>query len=347
MGLRRGAAAAEEEAKKSRTNFGRAEYFRLKDGESITFRLIDGPDDWIFTNQHGFVPTKGAPPDADEKTKANWPKRMGAVCRKDKAFDGKYADCYIDTMIDERSGKSFKAPVRLWARLLIRQPVAGTEQMVADGLIQPHQVGKTVGFQDEIVEEAETDKEGKETGKTIRHPKIVVANLSLDNFFGALQGYADFYAEEGGILNRDITVARKGENTDTEYNFAPRGVTPGFDLADPATKARYEEFAGQAHLSVAQLEEMIEGLASDDYYARYFDPTKPFPKSKNRGKDDDAGAPASQQTKPVETEATQEALEAMRARVRGGNANPAGETSQAAGSMASDTVGAVNFSSAP
>jgi hypothetical protein len=330
MALRRGAKGAEEEAKKAKISFGRVEYFKLTDGDTITVRLIDGPDDWVYTNQHSFVPTKGAPPDADEATKKKWPQRMGAVCRRDEAFKDKYIDCCIcDEMTNpnNKSGK-YTAPVRLWGRMVIREAVTGTAAMVQEGLIDESKVGKVVGYRDEMVDEAETDKDGKETGKVIRRPKIVVANLSLDNFFGILEGFAEAYADEGGILNRDIVITRKGTDTDTTYQLTPKSPTPGFDLADPKTKQQYEEFAAQAHLSVEDLERLIEDLASDDFYARYFDVTKPFPASKKKSTDGGSagGAPATQQAKPVEDAATQDALAAMRARVRGGNATPATET---------------------
>jgi hypothetical protein len=328
VALRRGAKGAEEEAKKAKVNFGRGEYFRLADGDTTTFRLIDGPDDWIYTNQHSFVPTKGAPPDADEAIKAKWPARMGAVCRKDDAFKEKYTECCIcDRMTNpkNKSGK-YTAPVRLWGRMVIREAVLGTDEMVEAGQITKEKVGKVVGYRDKMVDEAETDKEGKETGKVIRRPKIVVANLSLDNFFGVLDGFAEAYADEGGILNRDIVVTRKGSDTDTTYQLTPKSPTVGFDLADPKIKAQYEEFAAQAHLSQEDLESMIEGLASDDFYDRYFDKDRPFPVSKKKageGGGSAEGAPAAQQEKPVEDAATQDALEAMRNRVRGGNSQPA------------------------
>lgn len=353
MGLRRGGKAAEEEAAKNRPVFGRAEFFSLKnDGDSAIFRLLDGPNAWIFVKQHSYVTTKGAPPDSDEKTKDSWPSRTGAVCRKDPAFKGVHSDCYICDSMKKDDGKSYRPTVRLWARLIMREAVQGTEEMAGAGQIQAHQVGKVVGYRDLMVEEPELDKEGNETGKTVRHPKIVVANMSIDNFFGALQGYAEAYEDEGGILNRDFTVTRSGAGTDTTYKFAPRNPTTNFDLADPEIKAQYEVFAGQAHLSEEQLERMIEDRASDDFYARYFDPTKPFPVSKSKKKDGEGGgpaggAPAAEQAKPVEDAVTQDKLAAMRDRVRGGNRNPA-EDAPATPPVASEpaaAAGVVNFGS--
>jgi hypothetical protein len=353
MGLRRGGKAAEEEAAKSRPVFGRAEFFNIKnDGDSVIFRLLDGDQEWIYVKQHSYVPTKGAPPDADEKAKTDWPKRQGAVCRKDPAFKGIHSDCYICDHMKKDDGKSYRPTVRLWARVIIREAVQGTQAMVEQGQIRENQVGKTVGYRDLMVEEPEVDKDGNETGKTIRHPKIVVANMSVDNFFGALQGYAEAYADEGGILNRDFTVTRSGTGTDTTYKFAPRNPTLNFDLADPEVKAQYEIFAGQAHLSEEQLEKMVEDRASDDFYARYFDPTKPFPVSKAKKKDGEgsgsaAGAPVEQQAKPAEDPVTQEKLAAMRDRVRGGNRVPGDATPASTETPASEpaAAGAVNFGS--
>lgn len=350
MGLRRGGKAAEEESKKDRVQFGRAEYFKLdKDGDTLTFRLIDSPDDWIYIRQHSFAPTKGAPPDADEAAKAKWPKTMGSTCRRDEAFkneDGswQFPDCYLcdHPPVDPKTKRPKKAQVRLWARMVIREAVLGTQEMVDEGLIKEHQVDRIVGFRDEIVTEDEVDKDGKPTGKKVSHPRVVVANMAMDNFFGALQGYQDVYADEGGLLNRDITVTRSGTGTDTEYKFAPRNVTPGHDLADPETKEKYEEFAAQAHLSVKELERMITERASDEFYARFFDPTKPFPETKKKGDGDAAeGAPKEQQQKPPEDPVTQDKLAAMRERVRAGNANPAAD----AASPEQVADAAVNFTS--
>lgn len=346
MALNRGSKAAEQEAQKSRANFARAEYFSMKAGDTLTFRLIDRPEDWIFTKQHAYVPTKGAPEDADAKVKENWPKRMGAVCRKDDAVKEQTGNkCHIcDNMVNERnkSGK-FTAPVRLWARMIVREPVEGTQAMVDQGMIKEHQLGKVVGFQDKMIQAKEIDADGKETGQMITRPQIVVANMAQDNFFGALDGFNDVYADEGGILNRDITVTRKGEDTDTTYNFTPRGVTKGFDLADPATRAQYDEHIRQARLDNDSLERMILDHASDDYYARYFDETKPFPKAKKSAGESE-GAPAEQQQKPPEDEATQEKLAAMRAKLKGDSGRPAEDTAPVAEESAADSEEvAVNF----
>jgi hypothetical protein len=343
MALRRGGKAAEEDAAKNKIVFGRAEFFSLKDGETTTFRLMDHPDEWVYVDQHNFIQTKGAPPDADDKTKNSWPKTMGATCRYDECFtdeveqDGetvkvkKYTDCYIcDNLKNKKTNRPVRPQLRFWLRLVIREEVIGTQELVDAGKIKPEQVGMVVGFKDAMVEEDETDKDGKATGKKITHPKIVVANMSLDNFVGALQGYADVYAGEGGMLCRDITVTRKGSDTDTEYRFVPRNPTAGHDLADPATKAKYEEYAAQAHLSLEDLEKMIFDRATDEYYARFFDPSKPFPTFKKDGENGSAqGAPAAQQQKAPETPATQDALNAMRARVMQGN-QPAAANGEAA-----------------
>jgi hypothetical protein len=340
MPLRQGSKAAEEEAQKSQFQSDRADFFRLTDGETATFRVLDHPTTWISTNQHSFVPTRGPAPDADDKVKAKWPKEMGAVCRKDSELRADFPDgCYICDRMTNPKNKSgrYTAPIRVWARLIKRLPVEGTEAMVEKGLIKAHQVGRTVGFMDEMVESDELDKDGERTGKKIKHPKIVVANFSMDNFFGPLDGYEDAYADEGGLATRDITVTRVGAGTETNYKLAPRTATPDFDLADPETKAAYEGYAALCHLSWDDLVELIMQQASDEHYARFFDVTKPFPKFK-KDSDDASGAPAEQQQKPVEDPATQDQLASMAARVRAGNKNPA------ASGDADEPQTSVNFS---
>lgn len=324
MAFARGGKAAEEEAAKSRPSFGRAEFFSLKnEGDSIVLRPLDSQEEWIFVKQHSFVPTRALPSGVDEETRKNFPKNTGAVCRRDKAFAGIHTDCYVCDHMRKEGDKPFRPIVRLWGRFIVREPILGTDAMVEAGQIKPHQVNKVCGYQDEMVTEDEIGPDGKATGNKITHPRIVVANMSLDNFYGQLQGYAEGYADEGGILDRDFTVTRKGTGTDTEYLFTPRTPTPQHDLNDPELRAKYEVFAKQAHLSVPELEEMITYRASDEFFARYFDPTKPFPERRSGEGDSSGGAPAAQQAKPVEDEATQDKLAAMRARVRGANRNPA------------------------
>lgn len=342
MALSRGGSAAEKEAAKLKPVFGKADFLTMKDGETVILRLIDPADRWIYVRQHNYVPTRPAPADLSAEKKKDYPARMGAVCRKDKSFidpetkQSKYADCYICDFMRKEGDKPYRPTVRLWARFVVREAVLGTQEMVDQGLISAERIGKVVAYQDLMVTEKETDKDGKETGKTITRPKIVVANMAMDNFFAYFQGYDEAYADDGGILNRDFKVKRKGEGTDTDYSVAALAPTPDFDLASPELAVQYEVYASQAHLSESQLEEMVEHRASDTYYHTWFDERHPVPERKKKdgekGDGDSApkGAPVEQQAKPADPSANQVALGSMRERIlKSQQAPPPGEAKEA------------------
>jgi len=136
----------------------------------------------------------------------------------------------------------------------------------------------------------------------------------MSNFFGALQGYYDV---NGTVLDRDFYVTRKGVGKDTEYSIIARDPLHNedgsvFDLRDPEVRAPYE--------NVLDLEAEIVAQASDDHYAKYFDPTKPIPELPSRKKDGEETAQAEAAT-PAATpsrEPDPEQMAAMRARVMGG-----------------------------
>lgn len=315
----RGGKRAEEEAKKRNVSFAKTPWLRLDDGDQVFLRLIDDSDDWIWVNQHEFIPTKGAPPDFKAEGGKKWPATMGAVCRHDDAFEGIYSDCYICDHMVNKDGKRYRPALRLYARAVVREQVIGTQEMLESGKLSQYpdpakMVGRRVGFKDAQVEEAILDKEGQPTGRTEMRRKVVVLRFGMKNFFGALQGLYDVY---GRLTDKDLSVTRKGADTDTVYSIVPLEPTPGHDLADPELKARYEEAAQAAG---ADLTKIISGQADDDYYARFFDKTKNFPTSrKDKEEGEPEGAPAEQQAKPEARAADPEALRRMREKVLNAN----------------------------
>lgn len=318
MGLNRGGAAAEK-ATASKGKFLKTEYLNIKNGETITVRLLDDSDRWIWVKQHSFVDTKAAPADASDEERKNWPTKMGATCRRDKAFD--YEGCYIcDEVRDPKTGKPVFPSVRLWARAVVREEVRGTQEMADEGLIKPTKVGKVVGYVDAEVEVDETDKDGNATGNKVWIPRIILVNQGMKNFFSQLQGYYEGYDT---VLDRDYRITRKGEGTDTTYQIVGCDPMEDHDLTDPKLKAVYEEYAAKVGLSEDDVEKMISERASDDYYARFFDPTQKAPPRKK--KDEDKGSDESSEDAPAaaapaedEPPLNQDALEAMKQRVRGG-----------------------------
>jgi len=319
MAFRKGAAGAEKEnkarkAERDAARGPRVEYFKLKDEERIVLRLLDDYTEWIYVNQHGFVPTKGAPSDASEEQKKSWPAQMGAVCRHDPAFH--YEDCYIcDHMLNDK-GKKYWPSQKFYVRALVREGFIGTQEMADEGLIPPSKVGRIAGYLDAEEEIDETDADGKATGKKITRKKFLLLNLGMKNFFSKLQGFGDVY---GTVLDRDYSIQRKGTELDTDYSIVALDVDPDFDLTDPATREEYEKHASDAGIGLKQLEEIISEKASDDFYARFFDPTKTVKAKSDSSPSDDVtekAAPVEQQAKPVESSVNADKLRAMKERVR-------------------------------
>lgn len=306
-----GGAAAEEAAKASRAsgNRSRAAFFSLSDGEETFVRFLDESDDWIWIKQHNFVPTKGAPSDATDDQKKNFPTKMGAVCRYDDAFRDDYHDCFICDQMTNDKGKKFFPQIRLWARVVMRVPVVGTQEMVEAGQIGEHQVGKRVGFRDGEVEEDDLNDAGQPTGKKVQKKDVRVVNMPMKNFFGHFQGYYDAY---GTVLDRDYRIKRIGAGLETEYKIAPMDPIPGHDLSDPELQARYE--------GLVNIEKIIEERASDEFYARFFDTRVAAPARKAQG-GEGAEAPAAAPVAAEEDTVSKDKLDAMKARVRGGTAS--------------------------
>lgn len=298
-----GEAAREEAGKKQFGSFKKVSYLSLKDKESITVRLLDDSNEWPYVYQHSFIPTKGAPPDwqkdVKDADKKKWPTAMGAVCRKQKnpengelvfpEYDG---ECFICDHMENPKNKrgKFFPSVKLWARALVREEVRGTQAAVDKGLCPASKIGKIIGFRDKMIEEEQTDSDGKVTG-TKKVPQIIVINQSSSNFFGAIQAIWDTF---GTVLDRDFKITRRGEGLETEYDIVAmdpmdykngEGEIVRWSLEDPEIKAKYDGFV--------DLEEIISEQASDQRFDTFFDnrPGHEHPVSKkNDEKRDEAKA---------------------------------------------------------
>lgn len=326
----RGGAKAKEAADKAQARAPRTNYFSLKDGESAIIRLIDDGDEtgWIYVKQHEYVPVQK---DAPEDYQGEWPKRTGAICRHDEAFAGMYSDCWIcDEMTREDTGKPYRPALRLWARAVMREAVKGTQEMVDEGKIPATKIGKRVAIKDKMIDVAEMDSKGEATGKTVEQFDVQVLNFGMKNFFGYLQGFYDVY---GTVLDRDYVIKREGSGTDTEYSIVPlpeikNGEGGIYTLEDAEVRAKY--------LDIVDLEEIIARRASDDHYARYFDPNKEVakkegakktsakakPKAAAQDDDDEADEPEPSAQK---SKVDQKALAEMRARAERSRRKKSGE----------------------
>lgn len=315
MAFNRGGQAAEQAAKDAQKTFSRVEFFKLDDGGTTTLRLLDDSPDWIWTKQHSFVPTKGAPADA----KGSWPGSMSATCRKDECIGSD--TCYIcDHMVDDKD-KPRSPSLRLWARAVVREEVRGTKEMVDEGVIPASKLNKVVGHMDAEHDVEETDREGKATGNKIRQKKMILINMGMKNFFSGLQGYHD---ANGTVLDRDFRITRKGKGLDSEYRIISCDPYPDHDLfEDKDLREKYEVHAAKQSLSVDDVEKSILERGSDEYYAKFFDEGRQAPRSKARTKDADEGpagesAISDDEGTSSEPAVSQERLAAMRERIREG-----------------------------
>lgn len=267
--FRKGADASAD-ASKGGGNFPKTHYFGLSDAESAIVRFLTDKDDWPVVDQHMNVPTKNQPKDWPDG--ANWPAKMGAVCRADKALKPVYANgCYIcDNLID---GKAVKKPSgRTWALACLREEVFGDGTLEMGG---QEMKGKVVGICDQVREVAILDKDGKPTGDSTKEKAVVVVNMGYKNFFSALHGFAGHY---GTVLDRDYLIKRKGTDETTTYAIIPLdpidiGQAPA-NPPNPQFPNRYDlrapEFAERYKTDI-DLVDLLLDRSSDEFYARFFD----------------------------------------------------------------------------
>src|ERR1043165_2670991 len=248
---------------------------------------------------------------------------MNAVCRKARnegelvfpEFEGK---CFIcDEMTGNPSSKNGKyyPSLKLWARAIRRDEIIGTAQMVQQGLIEEYDVNKVVGYQDRMIEVQDTDEKGEKVGEPRKVPDVVVINMGMKNFFGALQACYEAY---GTGLDRDYKITRRGTELNTEYDIVPK--EPIFEPNEKGKQVKFtleNEAVRAPYLDVVDLEAVITEQASDRHYATFFDTTQEIPtrgkaKSESQSTEDGVGTQAEA---PAST-ANAEDLEADREEAR-------------------------------
>lgn len=358
----RGGQEAEEAAEAAAATgkgggFRRTHYLpKMDKNDQIFLRYLTDSPEWYYVMSHASAPTKAKP---DNWPSNNWPESMSAICRYDKAFqadpgsglEAVYHDCYIcDAGLVNQWGRPCKATQRLYALAVRREPVLGTDEMVAQGLIQEHQVGKRVGFRDATREvevpkrdekgEVVKDSEGKVVLEKTTELDILVINQAMNNYFSSLQSAYNAY---GTVCDRDYVVTRKGEGKDTDYPHVPLDKIDSHVPGSDSWKV-YEEAVKEQGDSV-DIEKILEERSSDDYFARFFDPNKeaPLPGNSNGG-DKPSGEQASSQSgqspslaKEPESNAgndiSQDKLREMRERIRGGAATKSDESAEKSGAL--------------
>lgn len=305
---------AAQAARKAGFSDGRIPFFSMKAGTTMYVRLLtpaDGDDGWFKTAQHGGVTTKPAP--ADIKDKSKWPPNMGGVCRKDKQIASimGYTDCYAcDNKLTGWGGKVARPTNKVWSLAVERAQVLGDGTEAMGG---PTKLGKVVGYGDVTEEYEIRGDDGKGTGVKALRPRIIVINQAWGNFFASLH---HAYTTLGDVCERDFAIRRIGDSTDTDYHIMPLNPTP--DLA-PGTPA-WQRYTDEVERREIDLGEIILKQASDEHYARWFDPTKNVDKDGNiteASAADVASAKIAATGVGEVDPASQDKMDALRARMMG------------------------------
>lgn len=288
-----GSSAAKAAAKKSGgTNFARVKYIdQMLDGspageasgeDRVWLRLLtdyeaspeDGVTGFITVLVHRAVPTKPKP--ASEDADRNWPKAMTAVCRHDDAVKAKFnGECWIHENVKDKfkPGQPHKATPRTYAIAVQREPIYGDGSEEMGG---PRKKGQIIGFTDVTAEVAKTDEDGKvikdkdDNVVTEIAPQYVVLTLAAKHF-GPLETMGKMH---GTVLDRDYLVIRKGESTDTTYEFIAADPIDieGADGEPVRLDLRDREIREALYGDMPNLKRMIARLVSTDHYNRWFIP---------------------------------------------------------------------------
>jgi hypothetical protein len=247
---------AAEEAKKS--SFHRVPTLRIKDGDQVCIRFIS--ERTVTFGMHSGVDTKPKP----AEFKGEWPKSMFAVCQNDKAFrlrdenreildayEEGYGDCYIHAAMKGKKDPKYdtdKSQARVQTFGLAVQRKPRTDPVS----------GVTVGFDDVTEEFRDAD------GAVHRVPKVVIIQQTYSNFWAPLK--ASMFMGSQMLTDKDFGITRK----ENDYLPSPGPQTPDLAPGTPAWK-RYED---TLELLGFDLVEHLLELASADWYARWFDPSR-------------------------------------------------------------------------
>lgn len=312
----RGGQGAEEAAKALSPNFAKTRFFSLDPESQMIVRFLTEVDEWAYVQQHTGVPTKNPPPGYQ----GNWPESMPAVCRHDEAFKGQFFDCYIcDSGITDKWNKPCRPSIRVWMLACVREPVM--------------EDGKVAGYKDAIVD-VPVIRDGKVVeGETVKERNIIVVNMGMKNFFSGLKG---IYGVYGSTTDRDFVVKRTGSGKESTYHIMPLDKIAG---CEPGTEwwEKYEKSIKSQNLD---LDTMIDERASDEYYARFFDPSKQAPQRAGDNGGGNGQAPAAAATPSADVDPDRVA--AMRERVRQQTAGTAAPPT-AAPAVASSGAGPKDF----
>lgn len=315
-GFRQGIESAKEASSRGPSS-RKVEFLRLDDGQLLYCRFLTDANEIMDAMVHTMYPTKPKP----EGYEGNWPKSISAVCRNTKMGDGSpmFPDgCYACAHPRMDDGKPRGAVARTYGLLVVREEVLsdGSEKFTIPGSNPPQVVpkGQRAGWRDRKREYQAYDfNTNQAIGGVEMIPDVLLAEMGWKNFWSDIEGIAQLY---GTVCSQEMTIRRTGSGmNDTEYHILPLGPS-SYDLRDPANLAKYGievtgfDNQGRPHKKYPpeySIGHLLYNRASDEYYARWIDPTKTVEKGT-------AGTEAVV-TKAAGEEVSQASLEAMRARL--------------------------------
>jgi hypothetical protein len=292
------------------------DFLRMEADQLLFCRFLTDHYEITEAMVHTMYPTKPKP----EGYEGNWPKTISAVCRNTKLGDGQpmFPDgCYACQHPKMDDGKPRGAVARTYGLLVVREEVLsdGTEKYLDPRANPPRVIpkGQRAGWRDKKREYQAYDfNTNQAIGGVEMIPDVLLAEMGWKNFWSDVEGIAQLFQTIG---NQEMTIRRTGSGmNDTEYHIVGLG-TSSYDMRDPAVLAKYGiEVVGYddmgrpikkypPHYSIPHL---LYARASDEYYARWIDPTKSVAMG--------AGAPAVVNKAPAE-EVSQASLQAMRERL--------------------------------
>jgi hypothetical protein len=322
-GFRQGTESAKEAASRGPSS-RKVDFLRMDDTDLIFCRFLTDYYEIMDVMVHTMYPTKPKP----DGSEGNWPKTISAVCRNTKMGDGQpmFPDgCYCCQHPRLDDGKPRAATPRTYGLLVLREEVMsdGSEKFVRPGSNPPQIIpkGQRAGFRDKKREYQGFDfNTNQPVGAVEMIPDVMLAEYGWNNFWVDIEGIQQLF---GTVCNQEMTIRRTGKGmNDTKYHIVGLGIT-AHDMRDPAVLAKYGiEVVGfddmgrplKKYPPEYSLPHMLYNRASDDYYARWIDPTKTV----------ERGTAGVEQvvTKAPQEEVSQASLEAMRARLQSSQAPP-------------------------
>lgn len=282
-GFRQGVESAKEASSRGPSS-RMVDFLRMQDGDLLFCRFLTDAHEIMDAMCHTMYPTKPKP----EGYEGNWPSSISAVCRNTRMGDDQpmFPDgCYCCEHPRMDDGKPRAAVSRTYGLIVVREEVMsdGSEKFTIPGSNPPRIIpkGQRAGFRDKKRDYQAFDfNTNQAVGSVEMVPDVLLCEMGFKNFWSDIEGIAQLY---GTLANQEMTIRRTGKGmNDTEYHILPLGPS-NYDLRDPAALAKYGiEVLGYddmgrpikkfpVHYSMAH---MIYNRASDDYYARWIDPTK-------------------------------------------------------------------------